>query len=29
MEITKVLKPCIRRGANTFGDIVYVLNTGQ
>ncbi len=23
MEITKVLKPFIRRGANTFGNIVY------
>ncbi len=26
MEITKVVKPFIRRGANTFGFIVY-LNT--
>ncbi len=24
MEITKVLKPFIRRGANTFGNIVYM-----
>ncbi len=24
MEITKVVKPCIKRGANTFGNIVYV-----
>ncbi len=24
MEITKVLKPSIRRGANTFGNIVYI-----
>ncbi len=24
MEITKVVKPFIRRGANTFGNIVYV-----
>ncbi len=24
MEITKVVKPFIRRGANTFGDIVYM-----
>ncbi len=23
MEITKVLKPFIRRGANTFGNIAY------
>ncbi len=23
MEITKVVKPFIRRGANTFGNIVY------
>ncbi len=23
MEITKVVKPVIRRGANTFGNIVY------
>ncbi len=28
MEITKVIKPCIRRGANTFGNIVY-LATGK
>ncbi len=27
MEITKVVKPFIRRGANTFGNIVYVLGT--
>ncbi len=25
MEITKVVKPVIRRGANTFGNIVYVV----
>ncbi len=25
MEITKVVKPVIRRGANTFGYIVYVM----
>ncbi len=25
MEITKVVKPFIRRGANTFGNIVYVF----
>ncbi len=25
MEITKAAKPVIRRGANTFGSIVYVL----
>ncbi len=25
MEITKVLKPFIRRGANTFGNIVYCI----
>ncbi len=25
MEITKVVKPFIRRGANTFGNIVYVV----
>ncbi len=25
MEITKVVKPFIRRGANTFGNVVYVL----
>ncbi len=24
MEITKVVKPFIRRGANTFGNIVYI-----
>ncbi len=24
MEITKLLKPFIRRGANTFGNIVYI-----
>ncbi len=24
MDITKVVKPFIRRGANTFGNIVYV-----
>ncbi len=24
MEMTKSVKPFIRRGANTFGDIVYV-----
>ncbi len=28
MEITKVIKPFIRRGANTFGNIVY-LATGK
>ncbi len=26
MEITKVVKPFIRRGANTFGKIVYLGN---
>ncbi len=26
MDITKVLKPFIRRGANTFGNIVYLEN---
>ncbi len=25
MEITKVLKAFIRRGANTFGNIVYII----
>ncbi len=25
MEITKVVKPFIRRGANTFGHIVYLV----
>ncbi len=25
MEITKAVKPFIRRGANTFGNIVYVI----
>ncbi len=25
MEITKVVKPLIRRGANTFGNTVYVV----
>ncbi len=25
MEITKVVKPFIRRGANTFGNIVYII----
>ncbi len=25
MEITKVVKPFIRRGANTFGNIAYVF----
>ncbi len=25
MEITKAVKPFIGRGANTFGNIVYVL----
>ncbi len=29
MEITKVLKPFIRRGANTFGNIVYMKNNAQ
>ncbi len=24
MEITKVVKPFIRRGANTFSNIVYI-----
>ncbi len=24
MEITKAVKPVIRRGANTFGNIVYI-----
>ncbi len=24
MEITKVTKPCIKRGANTFGNIVCI-----
>ncbi len=24
MEINKVVKPFIRRGANTFGNIVYI-----
>jgi len=24
MEITKVVKPFIRRGANTFGNMVYL-----
>ncbi len=24
MDITKVVKPFIRRGANTFGNIVYI-----
>ncbi len=24
MEITKAVKPFIRRGANTFGNIVYM-----
>ncbi len=27
MEITKVVKPFIRRGANTFGNIVYIWMT--
>ncbi len=26
MEITKVVKPFIRRGANTFGNIVYIVD---
>ncbi len=26
MEITKVVKPFITRGANTFGNIVYLQN---
>ncbi len=26
MEITKVLKHFIRRGANTFGNIVYIYS---
>ncbi len=26
MEINKVVKPFIRRGANTFGNIVYIAN---
>ncbi len=25
MEITKVVKPVIRRGANTYGNIVYLF----
>ncbi len=25
MEITKVVKPVIRRGANTFGNIVCII----
>ncbi len=30
MEITKVVKPFIRRGCpNTFGNIVYVVNDGS
>ncbi len=29
MEITKVVKPFIRRGANTFGNIVYVAKDFQ
>ncbi len=29
MEITKVVKPCIRRGANTFGNIVYIAKYFQ
>ncbi len=30
MEITKVVKPFIRRGANTFGNIVYfALKTSE
>ncbi len=28
MEITKVAKPFIRRGANTFGNIVYMNTSG-
>ncbi len=27
MEITKVVKPHIRRGANTFGNVVYIMQT--
>jgi len=26
MEMSKVIKPRIRRGANTFGNIVYLGN---
>ncbi len=29
MEITKVVKPFIRRGANTFGNIVYIQFDAQ
>ncbi len=29
MEITKALKPFIRRGANTFGNIVYMKNNAK
>ncbi len=29
MEITKALKPFIRRGANTFGNIVYMENNAK
>ncbi len=29
MEITKVVKPFIRRGANTFGNIVYIKYIGS
>ncbi len=25
MEITKVVKPFIRRGANTFGNVLYLV----
>ncbi len=29
MEITKVVKPFIRRGANTFGNIVYLSQAAK